>query len=263
MTCAGGVYSAAVGRRMVKRMKLANTTVLITGANRGLGRALVIASLAAGARKVYATARDIHQLDALVATAPDRIVALALDITDAASLAAAAARAGDIDVLINNAGVLSGFGLLTTSPADLALDFQVNVFGTLAATRAFVPALERSGHAAVINILSIASLANMPALGGYAAAKAASYSMTQGLRHDLGKKKIAVHAVFPGPIDTEMVRSMAMAKTSPEEVARGVLEGVARGDEEIYPDPMSRELIAVRSRDPRALERQFVTMSGD
>ncbi|HET9621582.1 MAG TPA: SDR family oxidoreductase [Kofleriaceae bacterium] len=243
-------------------MKLTNATVLVTGANRGLGRALVTAALAAGARKVYATARDAAQLADLVAAAPDRVVALALDITDATQLAAAAARAGDIDLLINNAGVLTGFGLLTTSAADLVRDFEVNVFGTLAATRAFVPALERAGTAAVVNVLSIASLANMPALGGYAAAKAASHSITQGLRHELGKKHIAVHAVFPGPIDTDMVRAMAMAKASADDVARAILDGVARGDDEIFPDPVSRELIAMYKRDPSALGRQFIAMSG-
>jgi NAD(P)-dependent dehydrogenase (short-subunit alcohol dehydrogenase family) len=243
-------------------MKITHATVLVTGANRGLGRALVTASLAAGARKVYAGARDAHQLDTLVASAPDRVVPLALDITDAGSLAAAAARAPDVDLLINNAGVLAGFNVLTTSPDDLARDFAVNLFGTLAATRAFLPALERAGDAALINILSIASFASMPALGGYAAAKAASYSITQALRNDLAKKHIAVHAVFPGPIDTDMVRGMTMAKTSPDDVARTILDEAARGVDEIFPDPTSRELIAIWKRDPRALERQFVAMSG-
>jgi NAD(P)-dependent dehydrogenase (short-subunit alcohol dehydrogenase family) len=242
-------------------MKIANATVLVTGANRGLGRALVTASLAAGARKVYAGARDAHQLDALVATAPDRIVPLALDITRGDSLAAAAARATDLDILINNAGVLAGFSVLTTSPDDLARDFAVNLFGTLAATRAFLPALERASDAALINILSIASFASMPAIGGYAAAKAASYSVTQALRNDLAAKHIAVHAVFPGPIDTDMVRDMPMAKTSPADVARTILDEAARGVDEIFPDPMARELIAIWRREPRALERQFVAMS--
>jgi NAD(P)-dependent dehydrogenase (short-subunit alcohol dehydrogenase family) len=242
-------------------MNLTNANVVITGANRGLGRALVTASLAAGARKVYAGARDPAQLTSLVASAPDRIIPLALDITDPAQLTAAAARATDVNLLINNAGVLTGFGVLTTSPDDLARDFAVNLFGTLAATRAFLPALERNGHAALINILSIASFASMPAIGGYAAAKAASYSVTQALRNDLAAKHIAVHAVFPGPIDTDMVRGMPMAKTSPADVARTILDEAARGVDEIFPDPMSRELIAIWKRDPRALERQFVAMA--
>jgi NAD(P)-dependent dehydrogenase (short-subunit alcohol dehydrogenase family) len=243
-------------------MKITNATVLVTGANRGLGRALVTASLAAGARRVYAAARDADQLAALVATAPDRIVPLTLDVTSPASIAAAAARVPDLDILINNAGVLAGFNVLTTSPDDLARDFAVNLFGPIAATRAFLPALERSAGAALINILSIASFASMPALGGYAASKAAAYSVTQALRNDLAAKHIAVHAVFPGPIDTDMVRGMAMAKTSPDDVARAILDDAARGIDEIFPDPAARELIAIWKREPRALERQFVAMSG-
>lgn len=239
-------------------MQLRNATVLVTGANRGLGAALVTASLAAGARKVYAGARDVRQLGP---ASDDRIVPLALDITDPASLAAAAARATDLTVLINNAGVLAGYGVLTTEPAEIARDFGVNVFGTLAATRAFLPALERNQPAALINILSIASFANLPVLGAYAAAKAASHSVTQALRHELAPKHIAVHAVFPGTIDTDMVRHMTAPKTSPADVARATLEEVARGSDEIFPDAMSRDLIATWRRDPRALERQFAAMS--
>jgi NAD(P)-dependent dehydrogenase (short-subunit alcohol dehydrogenase family) len=246
-------------------MKLSHAVVLVTGANRGLGRALVQASLEAGARRVYAGARDPQQLDTLARSAPDRIIPLALDITDPRSLEAAAARATDLTVLFNSAGVLASYNVLTTSPEDLARDFATNVFGTLASTRAFLPALERAGaagSAALINVLSIVSFANMPALGGYSAAKAAAYSITQALRGELATRRIGVHAAFPGPIDTDMVRAMEMPKTSPEQVARAIVEGVQRGDDEILPDPMSREMFALWKRDPRALERQFTSMSG-
>jgi len=241
-------------------MKLDNAVVLVTGANRGLGRALVTATLAAGAKRVYAGARDPGQLRDLVADAPDRIVPLQIDITSAGSLAAAAAAAGDVTVLVNNAGVLAAYGVLTSTPAQLAADFATNFFGTLAATRAFLPALERAPRAAIVNVLSVASLANVPALGGYSAAKAASFSATQALRVDLAAKNVAVHAVFPGPIDTDMVRGMPMAKTSPEDVARAIVEGVEAGLEEILPDPASRQMFDVWKRDPKALERQLATM---
>lgn len=241
-------------------MKLDNAVVLVTGANRGLGRALVTATLAAGAKRVYAGARDPGQLRDLVADAPDRIVPLQIDITSAGSLAAAAAAAGDVTVLVNNAGVLAAYGVLTSTPAQLEADFATNFFGTLAATRAFLPALERAPRAAIVNVLSVASLANVPALGGYSAAKAASFSATQALRVDLAAKNVAVHAVFPGPIDTDMVRGMPMAKTSPEDVARAIVEGVEAGLEEILPDPASRQMFDVWKRDPKALERQLATM---
>jgi len=245
-------------------MKLSHAVVLVTGANRGLGRALVQAALEAGARRVYAGARDPAQLDALVKTAPDRIIPLALDITDPRSLEAAAARAPDITVLFNNAGVLASYSILASPGEHIAQDFATNAFGLLAVTKAMLPALERApgGSAAIVNILSVVSFASMPAVGGYSAAKAAAYSITQALRGELAAKQIAVHAVFPGPIDTDMVRAMEMAKTSPQDVAKAIIAGVEHGTEDILPDPKAGELFALWRRDAKALEREFVTMSG-
>lgn len=241
-------------------MKLQDAVVVITGANRGLGRALVEASLAAGARRVYAGARVPDQLAGVVALAPARIVPLALDVTEPASLAAAAARAEDATVLINNAGVLASYSVLTSSPEAIAQDFATNLFGLLAATRAFVPALERARPGALVNILSVASLASLPALGGYAAAKAAAWSVTQALRGELAPRGVAVHGVLAGSIDTDMVRHMEMAKTSPADVARGVIAGVEAGDDDIAPDPMARELVALWRSDPKAIERRLAAM---
>ncbi len=241
-------------------MKIDGAVVLVTGANRGLGRALVEASLAAGARRVYAGARDPRQLQELVEREPKKVVPLALDITKPSSLEAAAAQATDVTVLFNNAGVLAAHGVLATPTEQLQADFATNFFGTLAATRAFLPALERAGRAAVVNVLSVVSLANMPALGGYSAAKAAAYSATQALRADLQKKNISVHAVLPGPIDTDMVRTFEMPKTSPDVVAKAILAGVEEGLEEILPDPTSRQMFDVWRRDPKALERQLAAM---
>lgn len=245
-------------------MKLSNAILLVTGANRGLGRALTLAALAGGARRVYATARDPHQLADLVAGAPDRVVPLALDVTNAHSLAAAAERAPDVTMLVNNAGVLASHRV-TTSPLDqIELDFAVNATGLLAASRAFLPALERAaaaGPAAVVNVLSIASLANLPALGGYSAAKAAAYSLTQALRADLAPKHIRVHAVLPGTIDTDMVRDLPPPKTSPAAVAAELFAAVEQDRDEIFPDPISRELHAMWQRDPAALVQQFLAMS--
>jgi short-subunit dehydrogenase len=161
--------------------------------------------------------------------------------------------------------VLASFGLLTSSAEAIAQDFATNLFGTVAASKAFLPALERAsalGEAALVNVLSVVSLANMPALGGYSASKAAASSITQALRGDLVKLKIGVHGVFAGAIDTDMVKSMDIAKTSPAEVARGIVEGVERGEEDIFPDAMSRQLSAIWREDPKQLERQLASMSG-
>lgn len=245
-------------------MKLNEQVVLVTGANRGLGRALVDAALQAGARRVYAAARDPQQLRE-VAARERRVVPLALDITSEASLAAAAAQAPDVSVLFNNAGVLASYNLLTSKADDISLDFATNCFGTLAATKAFLPALQRAGvagGAAVVNVLSVVSLSNMPALGAYSASKAAAFSITQALRYDLAKRGISVHAVFAGAMDTDMVRAMTMTKTSPVDVASAVIAGLEDGAEDIFPDPMSQGAFATWRRDPKELERQLASMSG-
>lgn len=241
-----------------------NAIVVVTGANRGLGRALVDAALAAGARKVYAGARDPSQLAAAAKAAPGKLIPLAIDVTDPASLAAAAKAAPDATIVINNAGVLASYSVLTSTSEQLAQDFAVNAFGVLAVSKAFLPALERTaaadGRAAIINVLSVVSLANIPGLGGYSAAKSAAYSITQALRGELAAKRIAVYAVFPGPIDTDLVRAMEMPKTSPETVAKNIVDGVAGGADDILPDPTAQAYYATWKADSKALERQFAAM---
>jgi NAD(P)-dependent dehydrogenase (short-subunit alcohol dehydrogenase family) len=171
-------------------MKIKDSVVVVTGANRGLGAALVQAAVERGARRVYAGARDPKRLEDLARRSPDKVVPLALDITNAASLAEAARLAADATIVINNAGVLASYNVLTSSDDQIAQDFATNFFGTLASTKAFLPALERAGAkggAALVNVLSVVSLANMPALGAYSASKAAAFSITQALRGDLAK----------------------------------------------------------------------------
>lgn len=246
-------------------MKIRDAVVLVTGANRGLGLSLVEEVLARGASRVYATARDVGSLGAATTLGKDRVVPLAVDVTDAASLAKAAERAADVTLLLNNAGVLASYGALTSSDQDIGRDFAVNFYGTLAATKAFLPALERAGargNAAIVNVLSVVSLANMPGIGGYSSSKAAAFSLTQALRVELAKKGIAVHAALPGAIDTDMVRSFEMTKTSPRIVAKGILDGVEQGLDDIAPDPMSSELYGKWKRDPKELERTLGSMSG-
>jgi NAD(P)-dependent dehydrogenase (short-subunit alcohol dehydrogenase family) len=246
-------------------MKIKEAVVLITGANRGLGSALVGASLDAGARRVYAGARDPHQLENLVRAGNGRVVPLAIDITSPESLARAAELAPDVSLLVNNAGVLASYNLLTSSNADIARDFATNFFGTLAATKAFLPALQRAGkrgEAALVNLLSLVSLANMPAIAGYSASKAAAASATQALRAELAKLNIGVHGVFAGAIDTDMTSGMSMAKASPRDVAKSILVGIEQGSEDIFPDEMSRGGFATWRKDPKELERQLAGLAG-
>jgi NAD(P)-dependent dehydrogenase (short-subunit alcohol dehydrogenase family) len=238
-------------------MKISNATALVTGANRGLGRALVGALLRAGATRVYATARDARKLEPVVAVDPERIVPLALDVTSNSDIEAAAARATDVTLLVNNAGTLASYGLLSSSATDIATDFASNFHGPLALIKAFLPALERAKSAAIVNILSVVSLASRPVIGGYGASKAAMFSATQGLRPELDGKGIAVHAVFPGAIDTDMIRAFPIPKTSADDVATAIVDGVVRGDEDILPDSMGRDVFATWAKDPKAFERYF------
>jgi len=237
-------------------MKIEGCVALVTGANRGLGKALVGALLEARAAKVYAAARDEGKLG----SGDARVVPLTMDTTKPEQIAAAARKAGDVTLLINNAGVATSQNVLTMEAAEIDADFRTNVLGTLGVIKAFLPVLERAGAArgaTIVNVLSLASLASFPALGGYSASKAAAYSITQALRPQLRAKHIDILAVLPGPIDTDMVRALQMPKTSPADTAKGVLAGIARGDEEIFPDPMAQQMGALWNKSPKEYERAF------
>ncbi len=237
-------------------MKLEGSVAFVTGANRGLGKALVAALVEAGAARVYAAARDTTRLPAQ----GPKVVPVALDTTRPEQIAAAVRKAGDVTLLINNAGALNSYNVLAASQAELEADFRTNVHGTLDMIKAFLPVLERSaGRAAVVNVLSLTSLASFPALGGYSASKAAAYSVTQALRPELKAKGIQLLAVLPGPIDTDMVKALPMPKTSPDDTARGVLQGIARGDEEIFPDPMAQQMGELWNRSHKEFERAFAS----
>lgn len=237
-------------------MKIEGSVALVTGANRGLGKALVAALVEAGAAKVYAAARDERRVFA----EGRRVVPITLDTTKPEQVAAAAKQASDVTLLINNAGVLTSFNVLTTSQAELDADFRTNVHGTLAVIKAFLPALERApGGATIVNVLSLASLASVPPMGGYSASKAAAYSITQALRAELKPKRIDVLAALPGPIDTDMVKGLQLAKASTAETATGVLAGIERGDEEIFPDPMAQQMSGLWNTSHKELERAFAS----
>jgi NAD(P)-dependent dehydrogenase (short-subunit alcohol dehydrogenase family) len=234
-------------------LQLDGKTVLVTGANRGLGARLVQSILDAGAAKMWAAARDPERFASDV-LAEERVVPLKLDITDQASVEAAARRATDVDVLINNGGVL-GFGSPLEGDLDVfERDVVTNYLGTLRVTRAFVPILERNAPALVVNVLTVIALAPIRSLAGYCASKAASHSMTQALRAELKDRGIDVIGAYPGGIDTEMVAGVEMMKTSPDEVATRIVEGVQTGETIIWPDPISAGAGGAYLANPIALE---------
>lgn len=239
-------------------MSYTDTIAFVTGANRGIGEALVLALLEAGAPRVYATARSEAGLARW--TGIDRVVPVQLDIRDAQACVRAASRASDVDLLVNNAGTLASYDLLEAPAEALETDFGTNFYGLLHMARAFAPTLRAKDGAAMINLLTLVSVANMPAIGGYSASKAAAWSLTQALRAQLAADGVRVHGVFPGAVDTDMIRGFDMPKTDASEVAAAILAGVADGTEDIAPDPMARQLWSLFEHDPKAVERQFAAM---
>jgi NAD(P)-dependent dehydrogenase (short-subunit alcohol dehydrogenase family) len=230
-------------------MNIADSTVLVTGANRGLGKALVEEALRRGAKRVYAGARQP------LAHADRRVTPLMLDVTHAAQIRAAVEEVDALDLLINNAGISLQSDLSDRAALERLL--VVNLFGIYDVTQAFLPVLTRS-RSAIVNVLSLASLAAVPFDSLYSISKAAAFSLSQSLRALLAGQGVSVHAVLPGPIDTDMVRGLNIPKASPESVARAIFNGVEKGEEEIFPDPMS-EAIAEgwRSSAVKALQLQF------
>lgn len=233
-------------------MTISDKTVLVTGANRGIGRALVEEALRRGAARVYAGTRQPF-------THPDaRVVPLTLDVTDAAQVQLAAGRVGALDILINNAGVAWNDDLSDASALERHL--AVNLFGPYRVTQAFLDQLTTS-HGSVVNNVSMVAFAPVPALAAYAVSKAAAFNMTQSLRALLAPRGIRVHAVLTGPTDTDMTRGLDIPKATAQTVARGVVDGVENGEEDIFPDPMSQTLAASwRGGQVKALERQFAAL---
>jgi NAD(P)-dependent dehydrogenase (short-subunit alcohol dehydrogenase family) len=231
-------------------MNIANKTILITGANRGIGRALVDEALSRGAKRVYAGTRA-----ARLQISDERVTPLTLDVTSATQIQQAADKVGTLDVLINNAGVAIYDDLNNLDAIEQHL--AVNLFGVFKVTRTFLPLLRRS-KGAIVNNLSLAALAPLPVIPGYSLSKAAALNMTQSLRALLAGQGVAVHAVILGPIDTDMNRGFDIPKAAPDSAARGIFDGLERGDEEIFPDHASQSIAeGWRGGMAKALEREF------
>lgn len=214
-------------------MDVSGKTVLVTGANRGIGRALVSDALDRGAARVFAGARRP------LAHSNARVTPLRLDVTDAQQIQSAVDQVESLDILINNAGVAAYDDL--TDRAVIEQHLAVNLLGTHAVTQAFLPLLLRS-RGAIVNNLSLNALAPLPVIPAYSVSKAAAFNLTQSLRVLLADRGVRVHAVMTGPVDTDMSRGVDIPKASPESVARAIFDGVAHGEADIFPDPMSRSI---------------------
>jgi len=242
-------------------MDIQGSVALVSGANRGIGKAFVEALRQAGARKIYAAARDASTLDGLVAGDEGRTVPLTLDITDPAAIHAAASQATDLTLLVNNAGIANFAGFIAApSLEDARAEMEVNYFGSLEMIRAFAPILKANGGGAIVDLASIASLVNFPVIGSYCASKAAAHSMIQGVRAELGAQGTLVVGVYPGPVDTDMAKNFDMPKVPPERIAAAALGAVAKGLEDVFPDDMAEEMRTNLLRDPKAVEKQVGEM---
>jgi NAD(P)-dependent dehydrogenase (short-subunit alcohol dehydrogenase family) len=229
-------------------VNLKDKTIVVTGANRGIGQALVEEALRRAAKRVYAgTRRPLAHLDG-------RVTPLTLDVTNAAQIERAVERVGSLDILINNAGLALYDDL--SDRAALERHLAVNLFGTYGVTQAFLPLLTRSRRA-IVNVLSVTALAALPLIPAYSISKAAAFSLSQSLRALLAGQGVRVHAVLTGPVDTDMSRGLEIPKASPESVARAIFDGVEKEEEDIFPDPMSESMAqSWRSGAAKALERQ-------
>jgi len=230
-------------------MNIAQKTVLITGANRGIGRALVNEALRRGAKRVYAGTRGTFDF------ADGRVTALTLDVTQMEQIHHSVSEVGSLDVLINNAGIALYDDL--SNPDVVEQHMAVNFLGMLKVTNAFLPQLKRS-KGAIVNNLSLAGLAAFPVIPAYSTSKAAAFNMTQSLRAILAGESITVHGVLLGPIDTDMTSSIDIPKASPEVAARGIFDGLENGEEDIFPDPASQAIAEGWRNGPvKAMEHQL------
>jgi NAD(P)-dependent dehydrogenase (short-subunit alcohol dehydrogenase family) len=225
-------------------MKITDSVALVTGANRGLGKQFARLLLERGARKVFATARTPESIDI------PGVEALRLDITDPASVASVASAATDVDLLINNAGVATYTNLVTGDLDQIRLELDTHFYGTLAMIRAFAPVLATNGGGAIVNVLSAMSWFSYDGANAYSVAKAAEWSLTNGVRLELAKQKTLVTGVHLGAADTEMMAGYEGPKLDPAEVVRAALDGVEAGKLEVVIDEWSANIKAALSRDP-------------
>lgn len=232
-------------------MSLSNKVILVSGANRGIGAATVRELLRAGVGKIYAGARNVASL-------PDfkdaRVVPLQLDVTSDASVNAAANAATDVDVLVNNAGIM-GFGdAISTSYEEFDADMQTNYYGTVRVVRAFTPRFISRGSGMIVNMVSIAGLSAIPVAAGYSVSKAALQALTQALRGTLEKSGITVLGIYPGPVDTDLAKNIPLDKVTPEHAAINIVRGIEQGQAYIFPDPMALQVEHLWAHDGRQLE---------
>jgi NAD(P)-dependent dehydrogenase (short-subunit alcohol dehydrogenase family) len=247
---------------MAAKLKIEGRVALVTGANRGIGLALVEALRDRGARKVYAASRKPEALAEVAILSDGVVVPLRLDITDGDQVRQAAEQAGDVDLLINNAGIVGHTfgGFDDPIWLDVARrEYETNVLGSFRVSQAFAPVLARQGGGTLVNVSSVAGLVGLPMVLSYSTTKAALHSLTQSTREMLHAQGTSVVGVYPGPVETDMAADLPVPKTSASTVAHAILNGLEQGEEEIYPDPFALEFGKAYAVSPKSAERRMAS----
>ncbi len=242
-------------------MEYTNQVVFITGANRGIGKAYAEAFLAKGAKKIYLAVRDPNSVSDFVQQNPDVLIPIKLDVTSSEDIQNAANTAGDVTILINNAGILF---VDTLSDADL-LDkarqqMEVNYIGMLAMTQAFAPVLKRNGGGVLVLISSLVGHMVLPSIITYSASKFAAQALILGARLELRDQGTQVIGVYPGPIETDMTQEMDFEVTPANVVPEATFNAIENNENEVFPDPMAQDMMALLRNDPATLEQEIIKM---
>lgn len=242
-------------------MKVAGSTAIVTGANRGIGAAFVHCLIEAGADRVYVGSRNIEAASGLVEAHPGKAVAVELDVTDEAQVAAAASQCADTSIVINNAGIFEGQTLIGAPDMEAARrEMEVNYFGVLSMCRHFAPLLANNGGGAIVNVLSAAGILAVPNMGGYCPSKFAARALTTSIRAELAEQNTGVSCLIVGAVDTRMASQVQGGKEPPETIARAGIKAIEKGIPEMDTDPFAINIRAAMARDPAHLERQMAAL---
>ncbi len=242
-------------------MDIQNSVVFITGANRGIGKAYAEGFLAAGAQKIYLGVRNTDSVADMVANNPEKFVPITLDVTNQNQVDAAAAQAQDVNILINNAGVLFAGALQDVNALENARkEMDVNYFGVIAMTQAFAPILKANGGGVLVNLSSIAGHLSFPGLATYSASKFASHALTMATRLELADQGTRVIGVYPGPIETDMTTDFEMETAPPSQVPDTTIQAIQQKQEDVFTDDFSINMYKAVKADPKAVEADLLKM---